>query len=148
MTAFDEPKTLIRTGRFDGSFISRVRGFREPLTRVLFDFGETINFARFRHRNPYFLVVSQHIGERTDMGPNIVLTVTSYLDERNNLVADRFEIDTGIRLRRGAPESLRGYCKRMIEGFKALERDQQAAMYILKTSSFIKEDDAAGLTRD
>ncbi len=141
MIFFDKPRTLARIGKFDGFFGESVRRFREPIVRVLFDLGETLNYASFRKgKNPYFLMASQNIGGGAfSLGHNVVLTVTSYSDEWNERVADGFDSDTGISLSKCHPEDLRDYCNHMQACFKMLEKNPNMAREILKTYSFARD---------
>lgn len=127
------PQTLVRVGRHNGPLEEAVRKFREPLTNVPVGLGNTIKYATFKEsEEPYLLMVSQQKGKyRTAAGYNVILTVTSYSDSRNQQVADQFERETEIGLSLGVPEQLKSHFVMMNLSFRVFEKNPRAAMAVL-----------------
>ena len=127
------PKTLVRVGRYDGSLEEAVKRFREPLENIPVGLGNTVKYATFKEaEEPYLLMVSQQKEKVvTAAGYNVILTVTSYSDSRNQQVADQFDRETEIELSLGVPEQLKRHFVMMNLSFRAFEENPRAAMAIL-----------------
>lgn len=128
------PQTLVRVGRFDNPLEEAVRGFGESLEPVPIGLGNTVKYATFKEATePYLLMVSQQ-KERlvNSAGYNVILTVTSYSDKRNQQVAEQFEKETHIDLGIEVPEWLKRNTSMMNMSFQVFEKNPQAAMAVLR----------------
>ena len=128
------PQTLVRVGRFDNPLEEAVRGFRESLEPVPIGLGNTVKYATFKEATePYLLMVSQQ-KERlvSPSGYNVILTVTSYSDKRNQQVAEQFEKETQMDLNIEFPEWLKRNSAMMGMSFQIFEKNPQAAMAVLR----------------
>ncbi len=128
------PQTLVRAGRFDNSLEEAVKKFEEPLTNVQIGLGNTVKYAVFKEaEEPYLLMISQQKDKQTsDGGYNVLLTVTSYSDSRNQQVADKFENETGIDLSINVPETLKKHFAMMGLSFQVFEKSPKEAMAFLR----------------
>ena len=68
----------------------------------------------------------------TAVGYNVILTVTSYLDLRNQQVADQFEKETQIDLSIDVPEWLKRNSSMIGMSFRVFEKHPKAAMDVLR----------------
>jgi hypothetical protein len=128
------PQVLVRVGRFDNSLEDAVKKCTEPLTRARFGLGNTIKYAIFKESaEPYFLMVSQQ-KERivNPMGYNVILTVASYSDSRNQQVASQFEKETGMNLGISVPDFLKKGAAIIGRSFQAFEKNPEEAMSVLR----------------
>ncbi len=130
---YTTPQTLVRLGRFDNPLEEAVKKLSEPLTNVPLGLGNTVKYATFKEATePYLLIVSQQKDKLLAApGHNVILTVTSYSDSRNQQVADQFENETGIDLSIGVPEQLRRLSAIIGMSFLVFEKDPRAAMQFL-----------------
>lgn len=128
------PQTLVRAGRYDISLEEAVKRFREPLTSVPLGLGNTVKYATFKKaEEPYLLMVSQQKDKIvTAAGYNVMLTVTSYSDSINQLVADQFERETKIDLNIEVPEQIRRHFALMGMYLQVFEKYPKEAMDILR----------------
>lgn len=128
------PQTLVKVGRFDDSLEDAVKSFEEQLEPVPIGLGNTIKYAIFKEaEEPYLLMVSQQ-KERllTPPGYNVILTVTSYSDNRNEQVAEQFEKETNMNLNIEAPEWLKKHSEMMGLSFQVFEKNPELAMAVLR----------------
>ena len=128
------PQTLVKVGRYDNPLEEAVRRFREPLTSVQVGLGNTIKYATFKEaEEPYLLMVSQQKNKLvTSAGYNVILTVTSYSEDRNRKIAHQFETETRISLDLEVPEQLKRHFMMMNMSFSAFEKNPGAAMAVLR----------------
>ena len=78
------------------------------------------------------MVSQQRDRQTTSFGYNVLLTVTSYSDSRNQQVADKFENETGIDLSIDVPEPLKRQFAMMGLSFQVFEKNPKEAMAILR----------------
>jgi|SRR3989344_5067296 len=128
------PQTLVRVGRYDNPLEEAVRKFKEPLTNIPVGLGNTIKYATFKEsEEPYLLIVSQQKDKLvTAAGYNVMLTVTSYSNSRNQQVANQFERETGIDLSIDVPEQIRRQSVLIGISFQVFEKHPKAAMNVLR----------------
>ena len=131
---YTTPQTLVRAGRFDSPLEEAVKKFEEPLTKVPMGLGNTVKYATFKEsEESYLLMVSQQRDRQTtSFGYNVLLTVTSYSDSRNQQVADKFENETGIDLSIDVPEPLKRQFAMMGLSFQVFEKNPKEAMAIFR----------------
>lgn len=131
---YTTPQTLVRVGKYDNPLEEAVKRFREPLTSVLVGLGNTVKYAIFKEaEKPYLLMISQQKDKLlTSAGYNVMLTVTSYSDLRNQEVAKQFENETGIDLNIEVPELLKRNSEMMNLSFQVFEKNPQVAMVVLR----------------
>jgi len=134
MVSIKTPRTLVKLGRYDDSLEEAVRKCSEPLTNVLVGLGSTVKYAVFKEATePYLLMVSQQKdGIVTAPGYNVLLTVASYSDLRNQQVTTQFEKETGINLNIEVPEQLRRQFEMVSLSFQVFEKNPRAAMAVLR----------------
>lgn len=128
------PQTLVRVGRFDSSLEEAVKGFRERLEPVPIGLGNTVKYAMFKEaEESYLLMVSQQKDRLINpAGYNVILTVTSYSDRRNQQVSEQFEKETTIGLNIEVPEWLKRNSEMMGMSFQVFEKNPQGAMAVLR----------------
>ena len=128
------PQTLVRVGRFDNSLEEAVRGFGESLESIPIGLGNTIKYVIFKEATkPYLLIVSQQKKRLVSSpGYNVILTVTSYSNSRNQQVAEQFEKETHIDLDVEVPEWLKRNSVIINRSFQVFEKNPQAAMNVLR----------------
>lgn len=128
------PQTLVRVGRFDNPLEEAVKGFKEHLEPVPFGLGNTVKYATFKEaEESYLLMVSQQKGRLVNpAGYNVILTITSYSEQRNQQVSKQFEDETGIPLTVDVPKRLKRSLSMMGMSFKVFEKNPQAAMAALR----------------
>ena len=86
------PQTLVKVGRFDNPLEEAVRKYPEPLTNVPIELGDVVKYMLFKKiEEPFLLMVSQRKDRLVTAEYNVMLTVTSYSDSKNQQVAGRFE---------------------------------------------------------
>ena len=130
---YTTPQTLVKVGRFDNSLEDAVRKFGEQLTYIPVGLGNTVKYATFKEaEEPYLLMISQQIDKIvTAAGYNVILTITSYSDSRNQNVADQFERETGVDLSVDVPEQLKRQFALMGRSFQVFEKNPREAMAYL-----------------
>jgi|SRR3989344_8576078 len=128
------PQTLVRVGRYDNSLEEAVKRFTESLVSVPVGLGNTVKYAILKKsEESYLLMVSQQKDKLvTVAGYNVMLTVTSYSDSRNQQVADQFERKTGIDLGIDVPDHIRRQSNLMGMSFQVFEKHPKAAMDVLR----------------
>ncbi len=128
------PQTLVRVGRFDNPLEEAVRSFGESLEPVPIGLGNTVKYATFKEAaEPYLLMVSQQKDRLVSpSGYNVILTVTSYSEQRSQQVAEQFERETEIDLNVDVPEWLKRNSAMMGISFQVFEKNPQAAMAVLR----------------
>ncbi len=97
MVELTDPKTWIRVANFEGNFREAVLRFDKRLTAVQ---GETSEiYLIFDEKENYLLMVSKDNYQRSDRY-NLVFTLSSRSSDKNNNLTEKFEKQTGIRLRK------------------------------------------------
>jgi len=103
-----DPQTLVRLGVLDSSLEGAVRNSREDLIQMKGGLGNSVKYGLLKEGDePYLLMISQQRDIlKSPAGYKVVLTITSYSDERNQDVAREFEGDTNLDLGLEVPELL------------------------------------------
>jgi hypothetical protein len=132
----ETPRTLLKVGNYGNSLEDAVKRFSVKLEYISFGLGNTVKYARFEEDiEPYLLIVSQQKHKLlTPPGYNVILTITSYSDIRNQEVAKKFSDQTGIPLDLEVPDILKTSLRLEImnRAFEAFEKNPKEAMSILK----------------
>lgn len=130
------PQTLVKVGKYDSPLEVAVRNFSEQLEHISFGLGNTVKYVMFKEtEEPYLLMVSQQKDRLvTPPGYNLILTVTSYSDVRNQEIAQQFSKQTGIPLDINIPEQLKKHFAMMNLTFSAFEKNPREAISILRPS--------------
>jgi len=128
------PQTLVRVGRHDNALEEAIRKFKEPLINIPVGLGNTVKYATFKEaEEPYLLMVSQQKDRLVNSaGYNVILTVTSYSELRNQQVAEQFERETKMDLNVEVPEWLKRNLGMMGISFQVFEKYPKAAMDVLR----------------
>lgn len=128
------PQTLVRVGKYDSPLEEAIKEYSEPLIKVLVGLENPVKYATFKEiEEPYFLMVSQQKEKiLVAAGYNVLLTITSYSDLRNQQVAGQFERETLIDLSMSVPEQLKRQFALIGLSFQAFERNPQMAMAVLR----------------
>ena len=134
MGSIKTPQTLVRVGAFRGLLEEAIRSFSETLLPIRLGLGNTVKYGLFKEiEEPYLLIVSQQ-KERVlnPAGYNVILTVTSYSEKRNQEIAIQFEGETGLDLGLEVSEYLRRNFELMNGSFPVFEKNPKTAMDVLR----------------
>jgi hypothetical protein len=128
------PRTLVRVGAFNGSLEGAVRNFSEKLLPIPLGLGNTVKYGLFKEAEESYLLMVFQQKEKllTPAGYNVMLTVTSYSDGRNQEVARQFEGETGLELNLEVPEPIKRNSEMMNMSFQVFEKNPEAAMSVLR----------------
>lgn len=128
------PPTLTRVGRYDTPLERAVKEFSEPLEPITFGLGNTVKYCAFQKTEPHYLLIvsRQKEGEVTAAGYNVMLTVTSRSETRNQNIAYQFEKETGIKLNLAVPGQINTQNQMIGLAFLAFEKNPLGAMTFLK----------------
>ncbi len=134
MVSIKTPQTFVRVGAFRGSLEGAIRSFSEKLLPIPLGLGNTVKYGLFKEtEEPYLLIVSQQKEQLLNpAGYNVILTVTSYSEKRNQEVARQFEGETGLDLGLEVPEYLRRNFEVMNRSFPIVEKNPRVAMDVLR----------------
>ena len=130
----ENSRTLVKVGKYIYPLEAAVRKF-SGLEHISFGLGNTVKYARFEQGiEPYLLIVSQEKHGLLIPEYNVMLTITSYTDTRNQEVAQKFSKQTEIPLDVNVPETLTEpvIMKIMNSAFQAFEKNPEAAMAVLR----------------
>jgi len=131
-------QTLVKAGKSDLSLEAAVKNFNEKLFPAKSILGNTTQFAFFKEDyDSYLLMVSQPKEKpATPLDYNILLTVTSYSDKKNQEIAYQFEKETKINLNVPVPEQLKNLFANLNLSFKVFEKNPQEAMAIMRKETY------------
>ncbi|MEM3074637.1 MAG: hypothetical protein QW727_01705 [Candidatus Pacearchaeota archaeon] len=134
MASIKTPQTLVRVGAFKGSLEGAIRSFSEKLLPIPLGLGNTVKYGLFKEtEEPYLLMVSQQKDRLVNSaGYNVILTVTSYSEQRSRQVAEQFERETEIDLNLEVPEWLKRNSVMIGMSFQVFEKNPRAAMDVLR----------------
>ena len=127
--------TLAKAGVFHDVLENAIRSYSRPLGRVEVDtFGNSVKYFTYKPgTGEYLLMVSQqNDGKLSTWGYNVLFTVTSYHDARNEQIARRFEKETGIPLNVKVPDELQRFYAAMSLPFEVFERKPEIAKMFLE----------------
>lgn len=127
----NKPKTLVRVGAFNEDLGDVVNKFDENIFPIPFGLGNTVKYGLFNEKESYLLMVSQQKEKLKFRGYNVVLSITSYSEERNKQIAREFENSTGPDLNVKVPDFLKETTEFLEMGFKVFEKDPKRAMEAL-----------------